>query len=421
MNTEMDDDLDETGSADLDPRVRKYFDDMLARGTRAVSPEYQSQLAGSRTADADASIGRAQLAGISEGLSKLGTLHGKSPDVKPLTTTLGGIDQTQQQRAGGMAADQADAEKRMGMNAKVYEYLQGRADKTNEAQLNRQSRADLATQAQLASAQRDAQHMKELAAIKAAGAQTTIINAGAKTNSKHEELLDKDEQELSKRIEGSTRNEIGSKRMKLDAAESLETLLDAHPDGNIPPQFMSEVAMGMANMLSPGQVTEAQIRALDPQSLQRKVAEWGQQLTGSPQGANMPGFVKLYRESLAREKAAAVDQVNRAVGRHGTGFTRLQKGRPESYYRILGLDENDFDDKGRYKMRSIRDSFAKPDAAGAPAAPAAVPPPAGGPGTAIAAPAPAAPKDGDVKKTPDGRMFTRIGGQWIEHPAAGAP
>lgn len=139
----VDENGDETGS-DLDPRVRKYFEAMVAQGGRRASPEFQGQLTGSRMADADASIGRAQLGGMAEGLAKLGTLSGKSPDVKPLTTTLSGIDTAQRQRSAGMMADEDDAQKRQGMNAKVYEYLQSRTDKTRENEAARQARTDQA-------------------------------------------------------------------------------------------------------------------------------------------------------------------------------------------------------------------------------------------------------------------------------------
>lgn len=126
-----------TEEDDLDPRVRDYFNQMMQRNQRRDTPEYRSSIAQDRMGDEDASISRAQLGGVAEGLSKLGTIGGKSPDVKPLTTTLTNLDLAQKERNKGMLADEDDAQKRGGMNAKVYEYLQSRTDKRNEAGLNR--------------------------------------------------------------------------------------------------------------------------------------------------------------------------------------------------------------------------------------------------------------------------------------------
>lgn len=129
--------LDLENDQDLDPRVRDYLTKMMARGNHLASPEYGREMASLRQADMGQAISRAQLGGVAEGLSKLGTLGGKSPDVKPVTTTLDKLDKAAGQRNAYEAADADDEQKQLGMNSKVYEYLQGRTDKTREAEANR--------------------------------------------------------------------------------------------------------------------------------------------------------------------------------------------------------------------------------------------------------------------------------------------
>ncbi len=431
MNTDVNDD-DET--SDLDPRVRQYFDDMLARGTRAASPEYQSQLAGSRTADADASIGRAQLAGISEGLSKLGTLHGKSPDVKPLTTTLGGIDQAQRQRAAGMGADEDDAQKRLGMNAKVYEYLQSRSDKTSENELGRQARSDMAAQAQAAAAQRAQEHNETMSGIAAAKNNTILVNTGARNDAKSDANDAKLDKETRARVVefGNKMNpslgrsgELGKTQARINAADRVNSLAIDPGTGKVidkntgqPRDLtsgeMTELSSAVAAMVSNGGVASQHvIDSMTPHSVVGDVNAKLAYLFNQPRGSGMQEFVRRLAETAKRERDTSTATKQQAQQEIVATYGDLRDAAPDQWKRILK--------KHKFDPDKFDDDFEYADTR--PPAPTLAPRPSSTPdGTAMAAPAAPPPaRDGDIKKTPDGRMFTRVGGQWIEHPAAGAP
>ncbi len=235
----------------------------------------------------------------------------------------------------------------------VAKYLAGKFD-TND--FNQQKLAQGAEQNQLT---RDAKQaiVNQTLETKKQHDQDALADKKDKEDTKLQDQLDKDRKELAEKVSDPTnRKQIGTQMTKIRAAEKLETLLAAHPDGNIPPQFQTELAMGLGNLISPGAVTESQVRALDPQTLKAQIAKGINWATGGVEGANTPEIVNLFKETIAREKGAAQDQLRQSVTGLMSGYTKLQKHDPdflERQRRSLGIEPTMLSDTGQYIPQTL--------------------------------------------------------------------
>lgn len=388
----LEDDEDAPEAAELDPRVREYFDRMMKEGDRYASPEYAQARGQDRLGDENQSIGRAQLAGISEGLSKLGTLNGKSPDVKPLTTTLGAIDQSARERSKGLLADEDDAQKRMGMNAKVYEYLQGRTDKQREAEAGRQFKGEQAGQMQQWKTEQ-ADKMDQLRRdIQDKKSNTIIVNTGAKNDARAEAADAKTAAGDTKRLTefGNKMNpslgrqgELGKTQARINAGERVKALA-LNPDGTIHDLTkgeMTELASSVAALISNGGVASQHvIDSMTPQSMWGNLQAQLSYVTNEVRGSEMQDFTKRLVDTANREIATAKQAKNDAHMQIITSYPDVRSKNEIEWKRIVkthGFDPEAFDEDFNYAAK------AQPPAS----PPAATPPAAGGSGTAVAAPA----------------------------------
>lgn len=151
-----------TPDQDLDPRVQQYLESMMQRNQRVTNPEYQSALRGSMMAENKNAINRATLAGFTEGVSKLGTLQGKSPDVSDVTRTAQRFEDIGKARRDQLSRQMTETQGRGGMDLRVHQYLQNLIE-------NRQKRAaDLEYRKEESKARREDASARQKATIDAA-------------------------------------------------------------------------------------------------------------------------------------------------------------------------------------------------------------------------------------------------------------
>lgn len=184
----------------------------------------------------------------------------------------------------------------------------------------------------------------------------------AATNLAHsqrvDDLADRDAQRLVSELKGSSRDPIGMAKSKIVAAEKIDEMLRKEPDkNNLPPVIMHELAIAMANMLSPGVPAESTIQGLKADTWQGKTAELMQKISGQPVGANQAGFAELMADIVNREKEVSGDQYRREVSRILPAYERLKKHRPDIYNSVLattGIKPEDLDEKGVYNAKMLK-------------------------------------------------------------------
>jgi hypothetical protein len=129
---------------------------------------------------------------------------------------------------------------------------------------------------------------------------------------------------------------------KVLAAERMQTLVDAFPDKNLDPIAMEELALGLANMLSPTSGgSRAQVHALVPQTKGKSVAQIKQWFMDAPYGASQQDFVHRLADTIHREKEMALEQLNRIRSPRLEAHATLKKLSPDTYTKIVsryGID-----------------------------------------------------------------------------------
>jgi len=143
-------------------------------------------------------------------------------------------------------------------------------------------------------------------------------------------------------VKGTGRSEVGSLKNKIDTAENLKALVDAHPDGNLPPPLQTELAIGMAKMVGGAVPSEGEISKMDPQTKGTFIANLMQKFTGEPYGANNPGFVKLFSQTIDREKGIAQDQIGRTVQQAISFAPNMFKSDQKRFYGLVGAKPENF-------------------------------------------------------------------------------
>lgn len=129
--------------------------------------------------------------------------------------------------------------------------------------------------------------------------------------------------------------QISQKHIMAQAMRTLATTADGHI-ANLPAQQQEELALGMARMLTGGNVIASErVKALVPKSIigdVQKVKSW---LLNEPEGANQQAFTKLMLTTINREDDLALKQMNdiriRRLGRHA----QLKQRDPETYQDVL--------------------------------------------------------------------------------------
>jgi hypothetical protein len=129
---------------------------------------------------------------------------------------------------------------------------------------------------------------------------------------------------------------------KVQAADRLKTLIGSFKDGNLPAAQTEELALGLSNMIAPGNGgSREQVKALVPASAlgdATKTASW---LANQPLGANQQAFVKQMEHTVDREKGVAMDQLNQIRAGRLAAHSWLQQVAPDKFNAILqnkGMD-----------------------------------------------------------------------------------
>ncbi len=132
-------------------------------------------------------------------------------------------------------------------------------------------------------------------------------------------------------IDSGQRSNVGVLKNKILTAGSLQTLIDAHPDGQMTPQFQTEIAMGLSKMIMGSAPTEGTIEKMDAQTRGTFIANMMQKITNEPVDANNPKFIAQFADVMAQARYAAPN---------------LFKADQDGFYGIMGAKKADFDTSG---------------------------------------------------------------------------
>ena len=151
----------------------------------------------------------------------------------------------------------------------------------------------------------------------------------------------KDDMDANKGRSGN----FGQISAKVQQADRLKTLVDSYKDGDLPPQQMEELALGMANMLS-GQsgAARAQVEALVPHTWYGAKQSAEQWLMNEPKGAGQQKFVEQMAHTIDRERETANQQLNDIRRQRLGAHKRFQQMDPDQYNIMLhdyGIDPDD--------------------------------------------------------------------------------
>ena len=158
--------------------------------------------------------------------------------------------------------------------------------------------------------------------------------------------------------------ELQKNQARLNAAIRLRALV-TNEDGsikeNIPPQFMRETAMALAQLISAGgQPAQNLIDELTPHTKSGKWAEAMQWITDNPQNAGQQGFVKLYLESANREAQKAQEALNKGVTQRIGKHQRVVKGNPQEARDTLRPYGWDLNEQGELVPAQTQESAMAP-------------------------------------------------------------
>lgn len=103
---------------------------------------------------------------------------------------------------------------------------------------------------------------------------------------------------------------FGRNALSANAAKQILVLKQQFPDGNIPPAFTNELAIGVAGLLTKGSVTaQHTIEGLIPSSFRGDVAKIQSYIEGIPVGKEQQAFVKQLWETAEREGTLAHNNI----------------------------------------------------------------------------------------------------------------
>lgn len=206
---------------------------------------------------------------------------------------------------------------------------------------------------------------KYFAAKDAREARNALIDANR--SAKEEKTLDTDFRKFGEamtlsRLSGQA---VQQAKAKLFAAERLEGLIKQFPDGNIPPIQTRELATSLGALLSPGAgsgTAVSQINELVPHTASgsaAKIAEW---FTSNPTGSRQQAFIKLYTETVEREKDIAKNQIKQAKLEKAGSYRDLLKKDPARFEQLLiehDINAEDFEKFGKGKKLDITGGYGK--------------------------------------------------------------
>lgn len=160
-----------------------------------------------------------------------------------------------------------------------------------------------------------------------------------KADNKHREKVDKMAVDFGNNIDPNKARtgSLGKNQERFNAVGRIEGLLSQFKDGNVPNIPTREIASALAAMISSGGSTAvSQIEELVPHSLHgdiNKVASW---ITGKPRGMEQQKFIRMYADTVEREKEIAKTQILKAQFEKAFGtHVALKREDPETFYKQL--------------------------------------------------------------------------------------
>lgn len=188
------------------------------------------------------------------------------------------------------------------------------------------------------------------------------------TSAKNQNMLEQQYRGVLQRELSSRSGGLGLEDRKVNQALHLLQLFDQNKDKNgqynIPPQLVSEAALGLARLTSPnGNVGLELENKLEPGSLKGDVGKALQYLTGAPQSGSTQQLLQMLRDSIVRQGNQA--QTNRegyfnAI--RAMAPTALDPGRRQQLEQALKLNQMPAEGSsaGTVLMRSPDGESTKP-------------------------------------------------------------
>lgn len=125
---------------------------------------------------------------------------------------------------------------------------------------------------------------------------------------------------------------FGQISAKVQQADRLKTLVSSYKNGDLPPQQMEELALGMANMLSGSSgAARSQVEALVPHTWWGGKQSAQQWLMNEPTGAGQQKFVEAMTHTIDRERETANNQLNNIRASRLAAHEGLRKIAPDQY------------------------------------------------------------------------------------------
>lgn len=162
---------------------------------------------------------------------------------------------------------------------------------------------------------------------------------------------------------GGRAGNMGQNQKRVDAADRLDALIK-QTGGNPDQRQLEELAIGTQNMLSNGNGSAEQVKALVPKTMwgdAKKMYEW---FSNNPTGTDQQAFVSRLSDTVAREKQIAGDQVKTAQVQRLASHQALKTINPELYGQILqgyGIDPANIKNN-RYESPAPQGGGFHPDA-----------------------------------------------------------
>jgi len=170
-------------------------------------------------------------------------------------------------------------------------------------------------------------------------AKATEDLASARFGENRANQIDKMAQALKKDLDpdAARSGNFGQISARYQSGQRMKTLINAFDGGNLPPQQMEELALGMANMIAGSSGTaRSQVEALVPSSAMRDAQSFKQWLMNEPMGANQQKFVQMMGHTVDREMNLANEQLNTIRRKRLSAHERFRKTAPDQYANMVG-------------------------------------------------------------------------------------
>lgn len=185
-----------------------------------------------------------------------------------------------------------------------------------------------------------------------------MLENGVRTKEKREEKTKENDNKDAQALEGTLSKgwaarggQAGSVQGKILAAERAEQLLEQGKlqPGGLDSRQLEELAQSTANLLGGGAQASARVDALLPHTFWGSVQSAKEWASNNPQGRDQTAFTDRMAETVAREKALAIKQMQQYQQQSLPAHERLKKSNPELYNSILsahglGAGSGQFDD-----------------------------------------------------------------------------